>query len=139
MMNNSHKMYTMLELQRIKEDYINNMHVEDIAAKYGRSKGAIEQKVYRLGVKRKPVFKLHEEWQFKRQFVIVTADEYELPLTPYVNTLAELSRITGKGIAALYHHNYLRKRGKNTRLHLRIDGQLVWCKIIRIDVEGDEE
>lgn len=137
-MNNSHKMYTMLELQRIKEDYINNMHVEDIAAKYGRSRWAIEQVVNRYGMKRKPVCKPHEERQYKHQYAIVTADDYELPLTPYVNTLAELSRITSKDISALYRHRYLRKRGKNTKLRLRINGQLVWCKIIRIDVEGDE-
>lgn len=138
-MNNSHKMYTMLELQRIKEDYINNMHVEDIAAKYGRSRGAINRIVYGLGVARKPVYKPLEERQYKRQYAIVTADEYELPLTPYVNTLAELSRISGKDIGALNRHRYLRKKGINTRLYLRIGGQLVWCKIIRIDVEGDED
>ena len=138
-MNNNHKMYTTLELCQIKEDYINNMHIEDIAAKYGRSRNAIEQVVHGLGVKRKPVRKPSEERRYKHQYAIVTADDYELPLTPYVNTFAELSRITGKGIAALNQHRYLRKRGKNARLHLRIDGQLVWCKIIRIDVEGDEE
>ena len=138
-MNNSHKMYTMLELRQIKEDYINNMRVEDIAVKYGRSRCAIEQLVNRVGVKRKPVCKPYEERQYKYQYAIVTADDYELPLTPYVNTLTELSRITGKDISALNRHRYLRKRGINTRLHLRINGELVWCKIIRIDVEGDEE
>lgn len=131
--------YTTKEIKAIKQDYIGGMHIDDIAEKYGRTSTAIRAKMRVIGCS-KPYVR-SRGWRSRYQYAIVTNDEYELPLTAYTDSIADLARLVDNiAYNGLLQHRMRVKRGQPTRgIRMYVGGQFVWGKIVQIDTEGDDD
>lgn len=131
--------YTTKEIEAIKQDYIGGMHIDDISVKYGRTSAAIRAKMHARGCSKPYVRSCG--WRSRYQYAIVTNDKYELPLTTYADSIADLARLVDNiTYNGLLQYRMRVKRGQPIRgIRMHVGGKFVWGKIVQIDTEGEDD
>lgn len=124
--------YTTLELAAIKSDYANGMPRSEIYEKYNLTKNQLDGICSKHGARRRIKPKPKPKYP-NRLYTLVSDDEAELPLTPYVNTVVELSKITGINLETLYGAI---TRGRRVRYHSVSSRKVKYAKILKMEVEN---
>ncbi len=130
--------YKINEIMWLGEDYADGMKIKDIMQIYGLTKSQviyiIRQYKFRREKKRiadtKPLIRKERERKHAYMWALVTADEKELPITPYFDTVKELSKYTGMKAATLMS---AKARGTVSRYYTK-EG-IIKVKVIRVDAE----
>lgn len=121
--------YTTVELAAIKSDYENGMPRSEIFRKYNLTAGMMDGICTKHGARRK-IRPKHQQYP-NRLYTLVSDDEVELPLTQYVNTVVELSEITGINLKTLYGA-ITRKR--HVRFYAGKGSKVQYAKVLKLEV-----
>ena len=112
--------FTTKELQELFEQYEEGVPVEKLSEQYGHPVQYIRNVCHKNNIRRKKHY-------HRYMYAIVQADETEIPLTPYVDTIGELSKLSGIPLGTLYSASC-----RNSKVRYKSGRKLVWGRVSKV-------
>lgn len=119
----NYNQFTTTELQEIFRKYEMGTPIEVLSKQYNHTPNSIRSTCNRNNVYRKK----RDMTGYSYIYAIVQADETEIPLTPYVESLVELSKICNIPKGTLYS-----AISRNTKLKYKNGKTYIWGKISKV-------